>query len=86
MDALRGQADPLIVAGVNVGVALAVRRQLHTALKNVLTNTNDQLAQCVEMSALFASNGLRHNAGVYGTASQPASPAFRSRAACEWLA
>lgn len=79
MDALRGQADPLIVAGVNVGVALAVRRQLHTALKNVLTNTNDQLAQCVEMSALFASNGLRHNAGVYGTASQPASPAFRSR-------
>merc|ERR1711939_1032526 len=64
MDALRGQADPLIVAGVNVGVALAVRRQLHTALKNVLTNTNDQLAQCVEMSALFASNGLRHNAAV----------------------
>lgn len=74
MDALRGLADPLVVAGVNVGVALGLRRQLHAALKNVLTNANDQLAQCVEMSTMFASNGLSHNAGKLIRPALPAHP------------
>ena len=63
MEELRPHASELITAGVNAGVAFGVRRQLHAALKSVVTDTNDQLAQCVEMSTLFASNGLRHNAG-----------------------
>ena len=63
MEELRPHASELITAGVNAGVALGVRRQLHAALKSVVTDANDQLAQCVEMSTLFASNGLRHNAG-----------------------
>ena len=57
-------ADMLITTGVNVGVALAVRQQLHEALRSTLAASNDQLVQCIKMTALFASNGQRHNAAM----------------------
>jgi hypothetical protein len=61
---LHAEADEFVTAGVNVGLALCLRRQLHAALKHTVASGNGQLLQCVEMSHMFASNGLRLNAAV----------------------
>eukprot|EP01048_Picozoa_sp_COSAG05_P001872 COSAG05_NODE_68_length_22188_cov_8.265019_4_plen_1086_part_00 len=61
---LEGDARVLITAGVNAGLALCVRKQLHAALRSTLGSSNSQLLDCIDMAHRFASNGLKHNAAV----------------------
>jgi hypothetical protein len=61
MGDMQHAATILLSLGVNVGLALAVRVQIHKALAQTLAASCGQLAHCVDVAHLFATNGIRHN-------------------------